>query len=182
MNRLINLIINKRINKNINKFTIAKFVNDYKKQFISGELDFNCLHSLHIIMWSRIVQYYEDYIFGPIRIDKVKQKILNKIMKDIKKQKSCVLSSDQIKFISNLESLFRTIKKYNHNCFACYCSCYNNYHIECNCEYCPMEWGIYHPCFYYGELFITTNKKYFKKNKQYIINLCKTIKETKWKG
>lgn len=190
MNKLINLIINKRINKNINKFTIAKFVNDYKEQFISGELDFNCLHNLHIIMWSRIVQYYEDYIFGPIKIDKVKQKILNKMMKDIKKQTSSLHCCDRFKFISNLKTLFRTLKKYNFNCFACYYSCncysdlYRDYKISNACECCPvLKWRVGN-CTEYAKLYQISKLAdggYFKLHKVDIINLSKEIRDLQWR-
>ena len=186
MNRLINLIINKQINKNINKFAIAKFVNDYKEQFISGDLDFNCLHNLHIIMWSRIVQYYEDYIFGPVRIDKVKQKILNKMMKDIKKQTHSLHCCDKSKFISNLESLFRTLKKYNFNCFACYCSCscYNNSNYNNACECCPVIKWKNRNCTEYSQLYQISKLAvggYFKLHKIDIINLSKEIRDLEWR-
>ena len=184
MNRLINLIINKQINKNIKKFAIAKFVNDYKDQFISGDLDFNCLHHLHIIMWSRIVQYYEDYIFGPVRIDKVKQKILNKMMKDIKKQTHSLHCCDKSKFISNLESLFRTLKKYNFNCFACYYSC--NYHSDhySVCECCPVLRWRFGTCYEYSNLYQISKLAdggYFKFHKIDIINLSKEIRDLEWR-
>jgi hypothetical protein len=181
MNRLINLIIDKRINKNINKFAIAKFINDYKEQFISGELDFNCLHNLHIIMWSRIVQYYEDYTFGPVRIDKVKQKILNKMMKDIKKQTHSLHCCDKSEFISNLESLFRTLKKYNFNCFACYYSCYDAFDYNNVCECCPVMRWRFGNCLEYSDLYtLTKNEKCFHSHKQNIINLSKEIRDLEW--
>lgn len=183
MNRLINLIIDKRINKNINKFAIAKFVNDYKEQFISGNLDFNCLHNLHIIMWSRIVQYYEDYIFGPVRIDKVKQKILNKMMKDIKKQTHSLHCCDKFEFISNLKSLFRTLKKYNFNCFACYYSCNYHYDHYNDCECCPVLRWRFGTCNEYSNLYQISklaNGGYFKLHKIDIINLSKEIRDLEW--
>lgn len=185
MNRLINLIINKRINKNINKFTIAKFVNDYKEQFISGKINIKVLHHLHIIMWSRIVHYYEDYTFGPVRINKVKQKILNKMMKDIKKQTSSLHCCDKFEFISNLKSLFRTVHNVTHNCFACYYSIHrakhNCYYFH-SCAFCPIEkWRKNKTCYEYSQLcHLTKNKKDFNVHKSDVISLCKEINNSEW--
>lgn len=185
MNRLINFILNKEMDHNINRFMIAKFVNDYKQQFISGNFDINCLHNLHIIMWSRIVQYYEDYLFGVTNIDKVKKKILNKMMKDIKKQTHSLHCCDKSKFISNLESLFRTLKKYNFNCFACYYSvnnCFYDYKWS-NCSNCPVKKWKNGSCFEYSMVYqFTKNKKKFKSHRKEIINLSKAIRDLEWKG
>lgn len=185
MNKLINLIKTKKINHTLKKILIEDFIedfiNDYKEQFISGDLDVNCLHRLHYIFWSSISQYYENYIFGPIRIDKVKPKILKQLMKNIERQTHSLHCYDKFEFISNLKSLFRTTSKYNNNCFACYYSCYDNFKLNDNCECCPiLKWRIGN-CIEYGKLYqLTKNKKDFKLNKQNIINLSKAIRDLEW--
>lgn len=185
MNRLINLIIVKRINHNINKFAIAKFVHDHKQQFVSGKINTALLYKLHSMMWTNIIKYYDNYIFGPIRIDKVKSKILKRLIKDIKKQTFSIHLCDRSKSIDNLETLFNTVHKRTHNCFACYYSQHKIKNSGINlhyCTFCPVEkWRKRGVCYEYSQLYkLTFSKKDFKLHKQYIINLCKEIRDLEW--